>query len=398
MFTIGTFAIILDDAGRVLLCHRRDINMWNLPGGGMESGELPTESVIREVKEETGLDVAVGRLIGVYGKRDRDDVVFAFTCHVIGGQLTETDESDACQYFALDDIPLNTNPKQVERVYDALKPAGQPVFKLQEGPASREWLPVQRKYASHLQKVFEIQARIETVHPLLPHVFPIAIVENDQFLIFDVAPSGKHYTFVKQAPTPMPIPQGVRAAFPLECYGGKPACVVTADVFDTLDGYVTLFHEFVHCYQYQTCENKLKATLNVAQQAQAAHDFMWEITYPFPYNAPEFVETYAAFLEAAAHRQHSLIRDCRARLRDILSIENFEYMIWQEWKEGFARYIENRIKQCLNLSENHGGAEQPFSRVTFYEGGARLIAVLVNAQPELVGDIENLFHRIEVGS
>lgn len=391
MFTIGAFAIIFDDAWRVLLCHRRDMDMWNLPGGGMESGELPTQAVIREVKEETGLDVAVGRFIGVYGKPDRDDVVFAFTCNVIGGQLTETDESDVCQYFALDDIPLNTNPKQIERVYDALESSHQPFFKQQDGPATRDWLPVQRKYTSHLQKVFEIQAQIETVHPLLAHVFPIAIVENDQFLIFDVGPSGKRYTFTKQAPTPMPIPQGVRAAFPLECYGNKPACIVTADVFDTLDGYVTLFHEFVHCYQYQTGEDTLKATLSVARQAQAANDFMWEINYTFPYTAPDFVETYTAFVEAAARQQHDLIRDCRARLRAILRVEDFEYMIWQEWKEGFARYIENRIQQRLGLAENHGGAEPPFSRVAFYEGGARLIA----SHSEMAIDLEALFNWIK---
>ena len=391
MFTIGVFAVIFDDAGRVLLCHRRDIDMWTLPGGGMKSGELPTEAVIREVKEETGLDVTVGRLIGVYGKPDRDDVVFAFVCNVTGGKLTETDESDACRYFTLDDIPPNTNPKQIERVYDARKPAGQPVFKLQEGPATREWLPVQRKYAPHVQRIFDIQAQIKDVHQLLTHVFPVAIVENGQFLIFDVAPSGKHYTFVKQAPAPMPIPQGVRAAFPLECYGGKPACVVTADVFDNLDGYVTIFHEFVHCYQYQTCEDRLKATLSVARQAQAANDFMWEINYPFPYDAFDFVETYSAFLEAAARQQHALVRDCRARLHDILRAEDFEYMIWQEWKEGLARHIENRIQQRLGLPENHGGGEPPFSRVAFYEGGARLIAL----QPEPAADIEALFHWIK---
>jgi ADP-ribose pyrophosphatase YjhB (NUDIX family) len=391
MFTIGAFAIIFDGARRVLLCHRRDIDMWNLPGGGMESGELPTEAVIREVKEETGLNVTIERLVGVYGKPDRDDVVFTFTCDITGGQLTETDESDACRYFAPDDIPLNTNPKQVERIYDAIESSNQPVFKLQEGPASREWLPVQRKHAAHLQKIFEIRAQIKDTHPLLEHVFPVAIVENDQFLIFDVDPSGKRYTFVKQAPTPMPVPPGVRAAFPLECYCGKPACVVTDDVFDTLDGYVTIFHEFVHCYQYQTCEDRLKATLSVARQAQATNDFMWEITYPFPYDAPDFVATYATFLEAAARGQHNAIRDCRAQLRTLLRPGDFEYMIWQEWKEGFARFIENRIQQDLGLAENHGGAEPPFSRVTFYEGGARLIA----SQPEMAADIEALFHWIK---
>ncbi|MFN2108804.1 MAG: NUDIX hydrolase, partial [Anaerolineae bacterium] len=108
LYTIGAFAIIFDADGRVLLCHRRDMDLWTLPGGGMESGELPTHAVIREVKEETGLDVIVGRLVGVYGKPGRDDLVFAFACDVTGGQLTETDESDTCRYFAPDDIPLNT--------------------------------------------------------------------------------------------------------------------------------------------------------------------------------------------------------------------------------------------------------------------------------------------------
>lgn len=391
MFTIGAFAVIFDDAGRVLLCHRRDIDMWNLPGGGMESGELPTNAVIREVKEETGLDVTIERLVGVYGKPDRDDVVFTFTCNVVGGQLTVTDESDAWQYFAPDNIPLNTNPKQVERVYDALKPADQPVFTMQDGPATQEWLPVQRRYGSHLQKIFEIRTQIADIYPLLAYVFPVVIVDADQFLIFDVDASGKRYTFVKQAPTPMPIPQGVRAAFPLECYGNKSACVVTEDVFDTLDGYVTIFHEFVHCYQYQTCEETLKATLNVARQAQAANDFMWEINHPFPYDDPDFVETYAAFLEAMARQQHDVIQNCHARLRNTLRAEDFEYMIWQEWKEGFARFIENRIQQHLGLDENHGGAEPPFSRVAFYEGGARLIA----SHPEMAADLEALFHWIK---
>ena len=60
MYTIGAFAILFDDRDRVLLCHRRDMDMWNLPGGGVESGELPTEAAIRETREETGWEVLVG--------------------------------------------------------------------------------------------------------------------------------------------------------------------------------------------------------------------------------------------------------------------------------------------------------------------------------------------------
>lgn len=48
----------------------------------MESGEAPWEAVIREIKEETGLDASVDRLIGVYAKEGKDDLVFLFLCKV----------------------------------------------------------------------------------------------------------------------------------------------------------------------------------------------------------------------------------------------------------------------------------------------------------------------------
>lgn len=140
MFTLGAFAIIFDEQGRVLLCHRRDSDIWNLPGGGVESGELPTEAVIREVKEETALDVMIEKLIGVYGKIGKDEIVFAFTCRIIGGQLSTTEESSECQYFGIEQIPSNTIPKQVERIYDAVKSSGQPVFYRQTAPSIQEML------------------------------------------------------------------------------------------------------------------------------------------------------------------------------------------------------------------------------------------------------------------
>ena len=144
MFSVGAFAIIFDSHGCVLLCHRRDMDLWNLPGGGLESGELPTETVIRETREETGLEVIVERLVGVYGKKDKDEIVFAFICQVTGGQLSTSDEADLCQYFAVDTIPENTSPKHIERILDALHPGSQPYFKVQTGPSSRQWLQAQK--------------------------------------------------------------------------------------------------------------------------------------------------------------------------------------------------------------------------------------------------------------
>jgi len=118
-FRIGVYALIFDEE-RVLLAHRRDIDWWNLPGGGMEIGETVEEAVRREVKEETGLEVLVERLVGVYSKPQKQEVVLTFRCKVIGGALQPTAESRACSYFAPDALPRNTLPKHRERVVDAL--------------------------------------------------------------------------------------------------------------------------------------------------------------------------------------------------------------------------------------------------------------------------------------
>ena len=108
------------------------------------------------------------------------------------------------------------------------------------------------RYVRSLQAVLDLQHEIADIHPLPERAFPIALVEEGRFHIYDLDASGRRYEYVHRAPTPMPVPQGVCAAFPLACYGDRPACVVSVDVFDTLDGYVTIFHEFVHCQQRTT--------------------------------------------------------------------------------------------------------------------------------------------------
>lgn len=117
-FKIGVFAIILNNDNEVLLAHRTDRDMWNLPGGKLEYGESPWEGVIREVKEETGLDVVVESVTGLYSKEDHQEIVFNFYCKKISGDLTLNEEADQLEYFDVKNIPENVSMRQLERIKD----------------------------------------------------------------------------------------------------------------------------------------------------------------------------------------------------------------------------------------------------------------------------------------
>ncbi|MGA7607636.1 MAG: NUDIX domain-containing protein, partial [Anaerolineales bacterium] len=115
-----------------LLTQRTDNGLWCLPGGKMESGETLQECCQREVMEETGLEVRMKRLIGIYSNRDqvviyRDAnkvqiVVLSFEAEIIGGELDLSDETTAFGYFSLDEIEsMPMHGRHKERVIDALK-------------------------------------------------------------------------------------------------------------------------------------------------------------------------------------------------------------------------------------------------------------------------------------
>ena len=133
---VGAFAVIFDDGAKVLVSRRVDSGWFNLPGGGVEPDESVPEGLIREVREETGLDVEVGRLVGVYSKPQKHELVLVFRARVTGGSLTPSDEADYHAWVSpveLDQVKLL--PKHRERIDDALRDAPVAVIKDQREPS-----------------------------------------------------------------------------------------------------------------------------------------------------------------------------------------------------------------------------------------------------------------------
>ena len=117
---VGAFAIVIDAGSRVLLCHRTDMDAWNLPGGGRASGETPRRAAVRETYEETGLRVAITRRVGRYRVPDQRVIAHTFICKRVGGRLRASAEADRIGWFAQRALPASTLPRHVERIADAL--------------------------------------------------------------------------------------------------------------------------------------------------------------------------------------------------------------------------------------------------------------------------------------
>jgi ADP-ribose pyrophosphatase YjhB (NUDIX family) len=120
-------------AGRELLLMRRSDNgHWGLPGGYVEAGESVSEAVAREVFEETGVKIAVGRLIGVYSDPARQVIEYGpgrrvhavnlcFEAQPVGqGEATTPDETLELGYFPPEALPAPFVPIHTLRIEDAV--------------------------------------------------------------------------------------------------------------------------------------------------------------------------------------------------------------------------------------------------------------------------------------
>ena len=112
---VGVGAIIIEE-GRVLLVKRAHPPLqaqWSIPGGVLEVGELVREAAIREAREETGLIVEPGDLLGVYDRVLRDleqrvqyhYVLIDFLCRRVGGELDAASDAAEVRWFTREELP-----------------------------------------------------------------------------------------------------------------------------------------------------------------------------------------------------------------------------------------------------------------------------------------------------
>jgi len=133
-------AVVVDQDGRILLHRRSDSQLWSIPGGAMEIGETIAQTVVREVKEETGLQVDPERLVGIYSNPKhvveyadgevRQQFSICFACRPTGGQLLDrADESLEVGFYRPEQIErMPMHPSIRRRITDYLEQRDQPVI------------------------------------------------------------------------------------------------------------------------------------------------------------------------------------------------------------------------------------------------------------------------------
>ena len=122
---VAVMGLVTDPAGRVLLV-RTGHRGWEPPGGQVERGEDLIAALKREIREESGCEVDVSRLVGVYSNVGAPPkVMFTFLCSFARGEACAGAECSEAGWFSPEEaLRMVTHPAQLAKLHDALAPEG----------------------------------------------------------------------------------------------------------------------------------------------------------------------------------------------------------------------------------------------------------------------------------
>ena len=119
--SVSVAGVVVRDDGRILVIQRRDNQQWEPPGGVLELDETFEAGVRREVLEETGVEVEVQQLTGVYKNMIRGVVALVFLCRPRGVAVQNSQEAQRVLWLNFEELSKHMTPAYAVRVSDALE-------------------------------------------------------------------------------------------------------------------------------------------------------------------------------------------------------------------------------------------------------------------------------------
>jgi 8-oxo-dGTP diphosphatase len=148
-FGLAVNVAVINGDRRVLLTRREDFEVWCLPGGAVDSGESLAHAAIREVAEETGLDVRLTRLVGLYSRPNLGGyhTLALFAAVPVGGTLRpDPREVIDANWFATEELPEDLLWGQRERIADVASGYGGSVVRATYRERPDIWPPSRREH------------------------------------------------------------------------------------------------------------------------------------------------------------------------------------------------------------------------------------------------------------
>jgi len=118
--SVSVAGIVVNGDGRILVVKRRDNGEWQPPGGVLELDETIEEGLRREIQEETGIEIHIDRLTGVYKNMRLGVVALVFRCRPSTGSLRTSSETEEARWMSAQEVESAMSPAFAIRVRDAI--------------------------------------------------------------------------------------------------------------------------------------------------------------------------------------------------------------------------------------------------------------------------------------
>jgi len=129
--TVAVFVFLQKEEAFLLVKQDYGQQYWSLPGGVVEVGESIEQAAIREVCEETGLNINLTHVVGLYSKPQENALAITLAGEITSGELKPDNEILECRFFPSDQLPTQVRSHFRQRVDDFLDPNNRAAIRTQ---------------------------------------------------------------------------------------------------------------------------------------------------------------------------------------------------------------------------------------------------------------------------